>query len=265
MKIKLYGTRGSAPAAYKDFLEYGGNTCSVYVDCGMNIIFDAGSGILPLGKELINDKRPIHIFLSHVHLDHISGLSGFSPLYQKGREIHIYGEMRDSRSIEDQIRNIISPPYWPVGFDDFAANISFHTIAADEKIELNSNVSISTQRSIHPNQCLLFRVCTPDSDMVYALDYEYVLSDHDTFINFIKNADLMIFDAAYLPGKEIPGFGHSSWKTAVDVANEAYVNEVVMAHYSYEYNDTVLSEEEKKMMEYSDKGLFGREGMEIEI
>ncbi len=35
------------------------------------IVFDAGDGIYKLNKYVKDDKKPIFLFLSHLHLDHI--------------------------------------------------------------------------------------------------------------------------------------------------------------------------------------------------
>ncbi len=55
MKIKFYGTRGSIPVPEREFMEFGGNTTCVRVTTsdGQIIIFDAGTGIRQLGKDLI--------------------------------------------------------------------------------------------------------------------------------------------------------------------------------------------------------------------
>ena len=52
--VEIWGVRGAAPAAYRDFLEYGGNTSCISVDCcGETVIFDAGTGLLELGREIL--------------------------------------------------------------------------------------------------------------------------------------------------------------------------------------------------------------------
>ena len=57
MKIKFYGTRGSIPVTEPEYQIYGGNTSCVAVcyDGGIGI-FDAGTGIRNLGKDLFESK-----------------------------------------------------------------------------------------------------------------------------------------------------------------------------------------------------------------
>jgi phosphoribosyl 1,2-cyclic phosphodiesterase len=54
----------------------------VEVRCGEHIIiFDGGSGLMPLGKRLLAAGTPIDadILFSHFHLDHVIGLPFFEP------------------------------------------------------------------------------------------------------------------------------------------------------------------------------------------
>ena len=73
---------------------YGGNTSCVYLKIDdTHIILDMGSGIRQLGRDFMmagNTVNDFHIFLSHLHWDHIQGLPFFVPAYIKGKNIRIY-------------------------------------------------------------------------------------------------------------------------------------------------------------------------------
>ncbi len=60
MQITFWGTRGSIPAPGPDTMRYGGNTSCVEVRLNDNtlIVFDAGTGIRPLGKSLLAQPGP---------------------------------------------------------------------------------------------------------------------------------------------------------------------------------------------------------------
>jgi phosphoribosyl 1,2-cyclic phosphodiesterase len=121
MKLKFWGVRGSIPTPISNleyenkvkkilnlFLEsgtndkkniddfykklpyylghnYGGNTpCLSVEDEDMLLILDCGSGIKDLGSYIMNRRKDIkeyHIFLTHVHWDHILGLPFFVPIF----------------------------------------------------------------------------------------------------------------------------------------------------------------------------------------
>ena len=86
MQVHLWGTRGSIPTPTASNLGHGGNTSciEVLVPGEETFIFDCGTGIHSLGREMIRDphaSRSIHIFLTHFHWDHLQGLPGFAPLF----------------------------------------------------------------------------------------------------------------------------------------------------------------------------------------
>src|SRR4029079_6617853 len=93
MKIKFYGVRGSLPVCGKEFERYGGSTTCIKIyreNANRIVIFDAGTGIRTLGKEIIDSglsQNIINIFFSHFHLDHIQGLPFFAPAYNKDKRL----------------------------------------------------------------------------------------------------------------------------------------------------------------------------------
>ena len=55
-----------------------GNTISILIkSLHYNIVLDAGNGIAKL-ERYINDGKPVYLFISHFHLDHIIGLHTIS-------------------------------------------------------------------------------------------------------------------------------------------------------------------------------------------
>jgi len=58
---------------------------------GRRLIFDAGTGIRPLGLELARQAPlDIDIYFTHTHLDHLSGLTFFSPLFDKRNSVRLW-------------------------------------------------------------------------------------------------------------------------------------------------------------------------------
>ena len=77
-RIKFWGVRGSFPTPDRDKVEVGGHSSCVEIRTADNrlIIFDMGTGMIPLGKSLLEENNPpksAHIFVSHFHWDHIIG------------------------------------------------------------------------------------------------------------------------------------------------------------------------------------------------
>ena len=95
MRVRFYGVRGSTPTSGRSTVRYGGHTSCVEVRLVDNtvIVFDCGTGLRHLGKDLMRERHPgpYHFMLSHVHWDHIMGLPFFVPAFVPGNRVVIYG------------------------------------------------------------------------------------------------------------------------------------------------------------------------------
>ena len=68
MKVRFWGVRGSIPSPGASTMRYGGDTTCIEMKVGTEtIIFDAGSGIRPLGLKLMGEAQgeaiKIHLFI----------------------------------------------------------------------------------------------------------------------------------------------------------------------------------------------------------
>lgn len=90
--VKFWGVRGSIPCPGHSTLRYGGNTSCIEVHCGKyNLIFDAGTGLKNLGDSLAgSDTLNYDIFMSHTHIDHISGFPFFVPAYSPQTRLKLW-------------------------------------------------------------------------------------------------------------------------------------------------------------------------------
>ena len=66
------------------------------------LICDAGTGIIPLGNELVSagGRRELTVILTHYHWDHISGLPFFVPAFTPGFVIDFYGPGESPAELE---------------------------------------------------------------------------------------------------------------------------------------------------------------------
>jgi len=101
--VRFWGVRGSIACPGPDTIRYGGNTSCVEMRCGEHLlIFDGGSGLRPLGQELLRTAQSLDfdLFYSHTHFDHIVGLPFFAPCYDGRSHIRIWaGHLKPSSGI----------------------------------------------------------------------------------------------------------------------------------------------------------------------
>ena len=261
--VAVLGVRGSFPVAGGEFLEYGGNTSCFLADLGgETVLLDAGSGLSLLGNDvpLPGGRKRVHILLSHLHIDHIMGLFSFSLLHDPEAEICLYGDT----GLCSQLGTVLGPPYWPVGLDDFRANVQVRELSAGAELSLGDGITISTLRGNHPGNSLLYRLEAGGKTLVYALDCEMDEPMRAALARFAQNADLLIWDAAFAPDDLIKGWGHSTWEEGLTLSRLAGVKQILMTHYSQAYTDSFLSEQEK-LAGSGGKCLFARERMVIQL
>lgn len=264
----VWGARGAVPMASADFLEYGGNTSCVSVDCGGElVVLDAGSGIVGLGNRLARQSGPkkLHLFISHLHLDHIIGVTGFQTLYDPSAEVHLYGERRDGADVLERIGQVLDPPYWPVGPAAFQAKVTVHDLTPGQRISLAEGLTVDTLRANHPNQSLIYRLEGAGKRLVYILDCEMGEGMEDRLADFARDCDLLIWDANFIPGEIKPGWGHSTWEEGAALGKRAGARTVLMSHFSHWYDDTVLRQQEQRALAADGAVRFAREGMELRI
>ena len=93
VKVKVWGARGSVPAPGPETVRYGGNTSASRSrsPTARSSCSTPARASAPLGLALAEPDRPLHILLTHLHLDHIQGLMFFAPLFHPDSEIVIWG------------------------------------------------------------------------------------------------------------------------------------------------------------------------------
>lgn len=260
VKLSVWGVRGALPTADRAFMTYGGNTSCISLQGHSLLVFDAGSGLARLGETLDNTQR-IDILLSHVHFDHIIGLLGFSPLYRKGMEIHLYGEAGPQNDFRQRLSDFFRPPYWPLGLTDLPADIYFHPLRPGECFVLDGGLTVSTLRGNHPGDSLLYRVDGESFRVTYALDCEMNEALFPKLADFAHGSSLLIWDANYAPTHKRPGWGHSTWEEGIALRRAAQAERVLMTHYDRTYDDTFLCGQEQLARQSDDACQFAKEGM----
>lgn len=259
-KLTVWGVRGSFPNPHADFLEYGGNTSCLSLNCGDTlVVLDAGSGMVPLGRQVLREKRRrVDILLSHLHLDHVIGLFPFAPLHDSSVEVHLYGTPEMIRALV----RLVGPPLWPVGLSDCRAKVRFHAFRPGDRFPLDA-VSVTTLEGSHPGGCVYYRLEGQGRSLVYALDCELEEDTASRLTAFARGTDLLIWDANYTSADLKRGWGHSTWAQGLELGQAAGAKQVLMTHYSSGCRDEFLREQEA--LAASPLSRFAKEGMVLEL
>lgn len=276
-QIKIYGTRGSIPVCGPDFLEFGGNTTCLQVmvpNSNRVIIVDAGTGIRELGKTLVDanlNRKTIDIFFTHFHWDHIQGLPFFAPAYIPDLQINIttLGKGRKISNLKDIFDTQMQKVYFPVQLDKMGAHFGFQNYDEENKRLRNGNTTdiiVKAVRHNHPGGAYSYRFEVGGKVLVFSTDIEHANGIDRNIVDFCRGADVLIHDAQYtddeIKGKQ--GWGHSSYGQAIQVAEKAHIERLVVTHHDPDHDDAFLSKMEHSCHKRFKGIQFAREGMVID-
>jgi phosphoribosyl 1,2-cyclic phosphodiesterase len=273
MRVRFWGVRGSTPTPQKENMGYGGNTsCTeIRTDSGQILIFDGGTGIRLLGKELEEEfaSNPInaHIFFSHFHLDHIQGVPFFRPLYNPRNHFTFYfAGRRDANLVVDALAGMMANPYFPVDMSKLPCSREYVDLV--EGTFMVANTSVTVLPLNHPQGCVGYRIAQNGKVISYCTDVEHGTEWSDRNIRILaRDADLLIVDAQFTP-EELPehaGWGHSSWKQSLEMGLESGARKVALYHHDPYHEDAALEDIVHQALRISPNVIAAREGLEVRI
>jgi phosphoribosyl 1,2-cyclic phosphodiesterase len=271
VRLTIWGCRGSVPTPGAETVHYGGNTSCVEVslDDGSTLVLDAGTGIRRLGLELVERKtRRVHLFLTHLHLDHLEGLRFFAPLWDERVTLDIWGPPSPLLSLRERISRSFSPPLFPVDLAHVAADVTFHDVPR----------TLEAHLVLHPGPTVGFRIETQEASFAYLPDHEPALAGPfaSRSIDWISGAavaegvDVLFHDAQYFEDEyeERIGWGHSSVADAVAFARAVGAGRLVLFHHEPTHPDALLERLVARAQALAGDGVaptLAREGMVIEL
>jgi ribonuclease BN (tRNA processing enzyme) len=231
-------------------LQYGGNTSCVWVTLadGTHVVLDAGTGIRNVPTELGDVREPIHILLTHLHLDHIQGLLFFSPLFQPEAEVTIWGPAAPGVSLRNRIARYLSAPLTPIEIRELPAHLDFRNCPVSEWTLGSARVRAAAVA--HRGPTLGFRIEDGDRSLCYIPDHEPAIvgrideldAEWLSGIGLAHRADLLLHDCQYTD-EEYPshfGWGHSALSHALQFADRAEVGVMMLFHHDPYHTDTAL-------------------------
>ncbi len=246
MRIVFLGTNGW----YSTGL---GNTSCVLIDSDeYYVVLDAGDGIHKLDSCVKNEK-PIRIFLSHLHLDHIIGLHAMGR-FKFTQKIDLYGY----RGTKDGL-GIIRHPYTSP-FTDLPLRIEVHDL---DEGRHSLPFPVACRLLVHADPCLGFRIELDDAVVTYCTDTGICDSLHE----LAENADMLIAECSFKSGQAEWKWPHLRPEDAAKVARKASVGRLVLTHFDASIYRT---KEDRQQAEAAARKIFEKtiaahDGLEIEL
>ena len=228
---------------------FGGHSSCVQIvtDNPEHVILDLGSGARPLGQSMlarfgVDQPQTYHVFMSHVHWDHIMGFPFFLPAFTPGNRIIIHACHAE---VEKAFRRQHGSPSFPVEFEQLAATVEFDVLLPGKRYQI-AGLEVSARLQRHSGDSYGWRFERGGKAVVYSTDSEHRLDEAAELagiVEFFANADAVVFDAMYSLADAISvkaDWGHSSNIVGVELCRAAGVRRLVMFHHEPAYDDAQI-------------------------
>ena len=217
-----------------------GRTSCVLVDSDRYyIVFDAGDGIYKLDSYVTRHK-PVHLFLSHFHLDHVSGFHIMSKL-KLDQGIDIYGQRGTRRTLSRLVQHPFTVP-----LRDLPIDVRIHELSEGTH---EVPFPVTCKFLLHADPCYGYRVCLDGKTIAYCTDTAVC----DNSLELCKNADLLIHECASKSGHSATNWPHTNPQEAAELALRANVKQLLLTHFDAAIYKSI---EDRKQAEAEAKKIF---------
>jgi ribonuclease BN (tRNA processing enzyme) len=219
MQVTFLGTNGWFDTAT-------GNTVSVLVRTrDYDIIFDAGNGIAKADR-YISQEKPVYLFLSHFHIDHIAGLHTLVKFRLKqGLKIFC---MPGGAAL---LTTFVGEPYTvPLEKLPYPARV-YELTEGVHKLPF----TVECRPLVHPAPCYGYRVEIDGSVIAFCTDTGVC----DNAVTLARGADLLITECGLKPGESSPDWPHLNPQDAIGIAKRAKAKRLALQHFGAEVYKTM--------------------------
>ncbi len=197
-----------------------GNTTCVLLDTpDAYIILDAGNGIYMVDRYITDQCKPIYLFLSHFHLDHIIGLHTLNKFkFSQGYTICCYKGGR-------KILNTIMRQPFTVSIKNLPTTVKVREIPSGYLKGFPFKVQALDLK--HSSRCFGYRFELHDKVIAYCTDTGLC----DNAFILARQADVLIAECAYLSGQQVASWPHLNPEQAGKLALDSHVKNLVLMHF----------------------------------
>ncbi len=209
MKITFLGTNGWYDT------DCGSSICTLIESREAYILLDAGNGIYKADR-IIKPDKPVFLFLSHFHLDHIEGLHILAKF--KFKSLTIIGQPGTKNTIRGFLAPRFSVPLNKLHFPCKVIDVEpgWH----DEQLKFRC------LPLVHSTKCFGYRLEIDGKAVSYCTDTGYC----DNSVKLSRNTDLLISECAFFDMTE-PNWPHMTPKLAAKLAIAAGTKKLALTHF----------------------------------
>lgn len=250
MKITILGSNGWYST------ESGYTLCILIETKDYYLVLDAGEGIFKLDKYITSEK-PIFLFLSHFHLDHIFGLHILAK-FRFSQPIQILGQPGTKKILEKIIADPFTAP---------TKILKIKIIIKDLAEGLNAApllpFPIKCKYLLHSVPCFGYRFELEGKVITFCTDTGIC----ENLLDLGKDADILITECAFLTGERDEKWPHLNPEEAAMVAKRVNAKKLLLVHFD---SNRYKTKEERLKAQKIARTIFadttsGFDDLEIEI
>ncbi len=231
-----------------------GNTVCILVETEQyDIVLDAGNGIHKLDS-YASGRKPVFIFLSHFHLDHIAGLHILEKFkFEQG--LVICGPEGTKNVLTTLIAQPFTMPF---------SQLEYRTEILELPAEINKlPFHVEVLPLEHASLTLGYRFRIDGKTVAYCPDTGFC----ENALRLAEDADLLIAECAYRPGQTVESWPHLNPETAARIAVEARAKLLHLVHFDA---SLYLTLDDRRLAEKTARQTFPKtvaslDGMQIEV
>lgn len=223
MKIIFFGTNGWFDT------KTGVTPCLLIDSKEAYIVLDAGNGVYKLDRYITDFKKPLYLFITHLHFDHIFGIHILSKFYfPQGMGIYVPQGMRAP------LMRIFRHPF----------------VVPPEKFRTKTDIlELPEGKNAFPFGFEYFKLFHSSLNFGYRFTVEKksIAYSGDTgicknSIPFARNADVLIHECSNEPGHiSTTKWGHVNPQVVATFAKEAHVHQLLLTHFNPYLYPTLLA------------------------
>lgn len=212
IKVTLLGTNGWFDT------QTGSTNCTLVQTDDYAVILDSGYGIYKI-KEIVDFSKPVYLFITHLHLDHVIGLHVLD-YFEFKHPLRIIAPLD---STED-LKALLRPPYTT----DYTAH--------PYEVEIIAAEDLPQQQFPFEAEALPLEHAVPDTGYRLKIDGKVIAFVLDTSycenaVKLARKADLLITESGFLPEKTGKLYGHMNPALAATLAKEAGAKQTLLIHF----------------------------------
>ncbi len=211
MEVIFLGTNGWYDS------DTGNTICTLINSKKYHIILDAGNGIYKADR-YIKDDKPVYLFLSHFHLDHIEGLHVLNK-FRFSQGLQIYGQKGTAKTLD----TIINKPF-TVPLNELPFSVAVHELSEGPyKVPF----PLECRFLLHASPCMGYRIELDGKIIAYCPDTGVC----ENAVKLAQDADLLITECSHKPGESNPAWPHLTPQDAADIARLALARQLALTHF----------------------------------